>query len=73
MRRTISVFLFGLLAVSGSVAAAERPKDTQLSRTAYSVLQADEELADLNLGVRVEQGGMAVIWGTVPEIGRAHV
>ncbi|WP_020475043.1 BON domain-containing protein [Zavarzinella formosa] len=66
MCRTISVFMLGLFGISGTISAAERPKDTSLSRAAYTALQADEELADLNLGVRVEQGGVAVIWGPVP-------
>src|SRR5688572_18785826 len=40
-------------------------EDPKLSRAAYSALQGDETLSDLNIGVRVLSGGTAVLWGTV--------
>jgi BON domain len=39
-------------------------EDPHLNRLAYSALQGDEELADLNIGVRVLRDGTAVLWGT---------
>jgi hypothetical protein len=39
-------------------------EDAKLSRAAYSALQGEETLADLNIGVRVLAGGTAVLWGT---------
>src|SRR5829696_7606735 len=39
-------------------------EDPQLNRAAYSALQRDEELADLNIGVRVLRDGTAILWGT---------
>jgi BON domain len=39
-------------------------EDPQLNRAAYSALQGDEELADLNIGARVLRDGTAVLWGT---------
>ena len=53
-----------------SVAADPAPpattpaEDPKLSRAAYSALQGDETLSDLNIGVRVLSGGTAVLWGT---------
>ena len=45
-------------------APASGPEDPQLNRIAYSALQRNPELADLNIGVRVLRGGTAVLWGT---------
>jgi len=44
--------------------APATPEDPQLNRMAYSAIQRDQELADLNIGVRVMRGGSAVLWGT---------
>lgn len=54
---------------AGALAADPMPpsssaEDPQLNRAAYSALQADEELADLNIGVRVLRDGTAILWGT---------
>ena len=40
--------------------------DAKLGRMAYAALQADEELADLNLGVKALQGGTVILWGPSP-------
>src|SRR5688572_6860746 len=48
----------------GAIAPAAAGDDPKLSRTAYSALQADPDLADRNIGVRVMEGGTAVLWGT---------
>lgn len=66
MRHTIVALLLSLAVFACPLLAGDMEKDTRLSRIAYSTLQADPELADLNLGVRVEQGGVAVLWGLVP-------
>jgi BON domain len=39
-------------------------EDAQLNRLAYSALQRNPDLADVNIGVRVLRGGTAVLWGT---------
>ena len=39
-------------------------EDPILNRVAYSALQHDTSLAELNIGVRVLKGGTAVLWGT---------
>jgi len=44
--------------------APATPEDPQLNRMAYSAIQRDQELADLNIGVRVMRGGSAALWGT---------
>jgi BON domain len=44
-------------------AAPTGPEDPILNRVAYSALQHDKDLADLNIGVRVLKGGTAVLWG----------
>jgi hypothetical protein len=46
------------------VPTAATAEDPELNRAAYSALQRDEELADLNIGVRVLRDGTAVLWGT---------
>ena len=51
----------GLFAALAPGAAGDDPT---LSRAAYSALQADPDLADRNIGVRVRDGGTAVLWGT---------
>lgn len=55
-----------LLLVGTSVLFAADREEARLSREAYRLLQADDELADLNLGVRVEEQGVLIIWGPVP-------
>jgi hypothetical protein len=40
-------------------------RDVKLALKARQVFQQDEDLRDLNLGVRV-QGGVAILWGPVP-------
>jgi hypothetical protein len=42
--------------------------DAKLGRMAYAALQADEELADLNLGVKALEGGTIVLWGPSPSM-----
>jgi BON domain len=55
-------------ALCSSIRAGETaptgPEDPILNRVAYSALQHDAALADLNIGVRVLKGGTAVLWGT---------
>ncbi len=65
MRRTVSALLW-VVWWAASAAADEAPQDAALSRTAYSLLQADEELAEANLGVRVDRKGVAYLWGPAP-------
>jgi len=65
--RPVASFLFLLLTWAPvPLKAEEAPRDPALSRSAYSLLQADEELAELNLGVRVDRNGVAYLWGPVP-------
>ncbi len=65
MRRTVSTLLW-VVCWTASATADEAPQDAALSRTAYSLLQADEELAEANLGVRVDRKGVAYLWGPAP-------
>ena len=50
---------------------ATTPEDPILNRVAYSALQRDADLSDLNIGVRVLKGGTAVLWGSANKIDAA--
>lgn len=60
----IALFTLRVGASANPPAIPDAPEDAELNRLAYSALQRDEELSDLNLGVRVFRGGMAILWGT---------
>lgn len=55
---------FGVAMPVSAADPTAQAEDPQLNRLAYSALQRDEELADLNIGVRVLCDGTAVLWGT---------
>ncbi len=64
LRRTVlsGALLYG----STNALQATEMLDAKLGRMAYAALQADEELAELNLGVKALQGGTIVLWGPSP-------
>ena len=51
------------LAVAIPAHADATSEDPVLNRAAYSALLRNEELSDLNIGVRVLEGGTAILWG----------
>jgi hypothetical protein len=55
-----------LILGSATSLQATETLDAKLGRMAYAALQADEDLAELNLGVRALQGGTIVLWGPSP-------
>lgn len=58
--------LTGGFLLATTPAPATETLDAPLGRMAYAALQADEELADLNLGVKALQGGTVILWGPSP-------
>lgn len=68
MTRIRRLLLAATLGIAGPALGADpvppAAEDRQLNRSAYSALQGDAELADLNIGVRVLKDGTAVLWGT---------
>ncbi|HEX3150619.1 MAG TPA: BON domain-containing protein [Gemmataceae bacterium] len=56
--------LTAAVVLAGAIPAfADAPEDPILNRAAYSALLRNDELSDLNIGVRVLQGGKAILWG----------
>src|SRR4051812_41617879 len=75
MLRIHRLVLTGLLAIAGIPAFAETgTEDPVLNRAAYSALLRNDELSDLNIGVRVLQSGTAILWGnaSAPDVAKAE-
>jgi hypothetical protein len=63
------VLTAGTIFLTAIPATAQAPtppggEDAALNRAAYSALLRAEELADLNIGVKVHKDGTAVLWGS---------
>jgi hypothetical protein len=67
-----SFALGGLFLLLAAPAVAQ--DDAALTRTAVSALFRDDELSDVNLGVRVQKDGTAILWGHAhtSEVARAE-